>query len=165
MQTIRLNAPCLCVLLFSYVCPSCKVMLWAMHKFSYVTWASLLGSGICRPAAFDIVLAKSAAGCRGKTHCGCGSGNGVVDLQLGEQPLEGVIQGVHIPFLLLFLLVEQASNQQSAKANVCQSFLDSEKVIPVLIAFKGTQIAPRRLLFRHKSKDASHAHPHDQMCS
>ena len=36
----------------------------------------------------------------------------MVDLQLGEQPLEGVIQGVHIPFLLLFLLIEQASYQQ-----------------------------------------------------
>ncbi len=105
----------------------------------------------CRPALVGCCCTCSsyAAGCGEKTHCGCGSGDGVVDLQLGKEPLEGVIQGVHITFLLLLLLVEQASYQQSAAAaNVWRCFSDDETIISGLAVLgkhsRSIQKAPLR---------------------
>ena len=46
-----------------------------------------------------------------QTHCRCGSGDGVVDLQLGEQSSERVIKRVHIALLHVLLLVEKAAYQ------------------------------------------------------
>ena len=50
--------------------------------------------------------------CQGQgwqTHCRCGSGDGVVDLQLGEQSSERVIKRVNL--LHVLLLVEKAAYQ------------------------------------------------------
>ena len=58
-----------------------------------------------------------------QTHCRCGSGDGVVDLQLGEQSSERVIKRVNIAILHVLLFVEKAAYQYPGRISLVSSAL------------------------------------------